>query len=139
MKVLVATEETQGRRKSDFFWTNVGELVTFGYQCDGNDDLDGGCGCQRSMVGIETLKATTTFEVVERPALTRPLLYDELAGFYKRGGWDKVLDSKDLDAEIHQSIYGIEQVCAVFGVGTVLEKRGEEFVPRVKPGALRSG
>jgi len=65
MKVLVATEETQGHRKTDFCWTEEGELVFFGSECT-RETIDGECGCRRSLCGLRTRKATTTFRVVER-------------------------------------------------------------------------
>ena len=65
LKVLEATKETQGQRASDFTGVPEGELVRFHFQCDSDTEPDGGCGCARSMTGMQTLKATTTFKVAE--------------------------------------------------------------------------
>jgi hypothetical protein len=65
MKVLVATEETQGRRPNDFCFTEEGELVLFGSECS-RETIDGPCGCRRSLVGVRSGMATTTVRVVER-------------------------------------------------------------------------
>ena len=65
MKVLVGTKDTQGKRKNDFSFTDEGELVTFGTECD-REAVDGHCGCKRSLVGMKTRKGTTTFKVVEK-------------------------------------------------------------------------
>ena len=71
MKILVATKETQGFRDSDFSWAREGELVRFDSECDRDKNrIDGGCGCRRSMVGLETGRATTTFKVVEMDITT---------------------------------------------------------------------
>ena len=59
-KVLTATAATQGMRKNDFSHTEEGELVTYGLECD-CEQVDGVCGCKRSLVGRSTHKATTTF------------------------------------------------------------------------------
>ena len=40
MRFLVATKETQGQRKNDFSHAREGELVKFGFECDG-EEVDG--------------------------------------------------------------------------------------------------
>ena len=66
MKVFVATKEGQGLRQNDFSHAEEGELVLFSYGCDRDkDNVDGGCGCRRSMDGFKTLSGTTTFKVVD--------------------------------------------------------------------------
>lgn len=64
MKLLICTNKGQGKRNNDFCWTNEGEIAIFGMECS-RERLDGACGCRRSMVGIDTRKATTTVEVAE--------------------------------------------------------------------------
>ncbi|MFA5311704.1 MAG: hypothetical protein WC375_00130 [Methanomassiliicoccales archaeon] len=65
MKIFVATKETQGQRESDFNFCIEGEFVHFGMECnkDHESDIDGKCGCQRSVVGWNSNRATTTFKV----------------------------------------------------------------------------
>lgn len=69
MKVIVATGETQGQRKSDFSFVPEGEIVLPAEPHD-DEPIDGTCGCQRSFDGIVSGKATTTAKVIDLP-LTR--------------------------------------------------------------------
>lgn len=66
MKLLVATERTQGQRDTDFTWTVPGGLVYLGLVCDG-DQLDpagpDACGYGRAFSGLNTHKSTTTAEI----------------------------------------------------------------------------
>jgi hypothetical protein len=68
MKILVATKASQGTRKSDFNWTDEGELVEMPCVCSrgcaSNPD-DDSCGCGRSFGGLLSFKATTTAKVIE--------------------------------------------------------------------------
>lgn len=66
MKVLVATNDTQGQRTNDFCYCIEGELVTVGLICAADEsDPDGGCGCGRAFAGLNSHKATTTAKVKE--------------------------------------------------------------------------
>ena len=69
MKVLVATNETQGARENDFCWTVEGELVFIPPIECGRGYVDDNCGCRRSMAGMVSWRATTTVKVVEREDL----------------------------------------------------------------------
>lgn len=87
MRVLVATEATQGARDDDYSWATPGELVMFGVICA--KDLRGtgqGCGCGRAFAGMHSERATTTAEVVEWPGSLDDFVLavrDSLA----KGGW----------------------------------------------------
>src|ERR1700674_5071922 len=67
VKVLVSTKQTQGQRKNDFNFVPEDELVAPSVigSC-GDAKADDSCGCARSLIGIDSFKATTTAEVVER-------------------------------------------------------------------------
>ena len=68
MKLLTATRRTQGDRDNDFTFCVEGELVmitTFVCETDRRDP-DGGCGCGRAFVGLNSGKATTTALVTDR-------------------------------------------------------------------------
>ena len=63
MKLLTATNQTQGQRASDFTWCTEGELVTPVVLICGWDERegpDGGCGCGRAFGGLHSQKSTTT-------------------------------------------------------------------------------
>jgi hypothetical protein len=74
MKVLVATERTQGDREGDYTFCVPGEILWLPEVC-GRDrrDPDGGCGCGRGFGGLTSHRATTTGEVVDLE-----LTYDDL-------------------------------------------------------------
>lgn len=89
MKVFVSTKETQGQRKSDFCWTTDGELVIFGMVCDKDkraQTADGGCGCGRSLVGMTSQKATTTFKVVDMD-ISHQDFREAYCNHLRDGGW----------------------------------------------------
>ena len=104
MKVLIATKETQGRRKSDFSHTTDGELVTFGFECDRDrNNIDGGCGCRRTMVGIKSGRGTTTFMVSElditRDELIKRLSASHILTFGDSLGEEGALEMAEEDAD----------------------------------------
>ncbi|TDD24702.1 hypothetical protein E1287_37905 [Actinomadura sp. KC06] len=71
LKLLTATNSTQGFRDNDFDWCVEGELVHIGLVCARDrDDPDGGCGCGRSFAGLNSHRATTTAMVREIPGFT---------------------------------------------------------------------
>ncbi|TDC83336.1 hypothetical protein [Actinomadura sp. 7K507] len=71
LKLLTATNSSQGFRDNDFDWCVEGELVHIGIVCARDqDDPDGGCGCGRSFAGLNSHRATTTAMVREVPGFT---------------------------------------------------------------------
>lgn len=122
IKVLVGTKETQGTRANDFSWTEENELVMFGSECDG-EAVDGGCGCRRSLSGVNSRKATTTFKVVDIE-VTR----DELVDIFKSSL--EAAEYTEVDEWATTSADSIIEIVASFEVGQVLERRGDKFLPR---------
>lgn len=124
MKILVATTETQGDRANDFFWTNEGEILLFGFECDSDHgNPDGSCGCARSMSGIESKKGCTTFKVVDRDMTVEDLgkmLYKSKTS----GGWTVTEEGMLEQARMLVSLVG------TFEAGMVVEKRGDVFQER---------
>jgi len=127
-KILVATTETQGRRRSDFCHAKEGELLYFPKECEG-EDMDAPCGCKRSLIGIETNKTTTTFKVVENGSMT----VDWCA--------EMILPAiKELSLEAQESIERIAlkqaeallHIAGRYRAGTILERRGERFLRRTE-------
>ncbi len=124
MKVLVATRETQGQRKSDFCFAIEGELVEWAFECDRDEeDIDGDCGCRRSLTGIVSRKGTTTMAVVERT-----ITLDELAGIIRENAESAGIHL-DIDVPHDLAEYVVE-MAAEFPVGTVVERRGDEVLAR---------
>lgn len=123
MKLIVATQEKQGARKNDFHHANEGEIVYFGVECD-CETVDGPCGCKRSLVGIESHKASTTFKVIEKnisEAELCQLLKENLA----KAGWGEISDSA-----IKSDVRSLMRLAKQFPIGSILERRGEAVLIR---------
>ncbi len=136
MNVFVATEKTQGQRASDFCFVPNGELVTFGMVCDGNDAIDGGCGCQRSLTGIKCLKGTTTVEVVDFPHMVETDLAEVVKRSYVAGGWGKLTSNEELAEWSREEAKELARLAAEFEVGAIVERRRNKFQTRQVPGPL---
>lgn len=124
MKILRATTKTQGQRANDFSWTDEGEIVNWGaFECD-REEVDGHCGCRRSLCGLNSLKATTTFIVTNEPHMTRSDLILLIVESMERGGWgtkDGVLPLAK------QNAMDISAIASGYPEGTILERRGDWF------------
>ncbi len=127
MKVMVATNRTQGERANDYDWCIDGELVRVGTVCARDrDDPDGDCGCGRGFGGLNSHRATTTAIVAEVP-LTREDYVEAIRSSLQQQGWDpcaccSVDEADDLVALV-----------ADWPVGTVVERRLDELVVRTLP------
>ena len=127
MKVLVSTEETQGQRSNDFCWVPEGEMVRFGMECDTDrGNPDGGCGCSRSMSGMDCHKATTTMKVVEKDMNMADLIA-AVQESLKGGGW--VTDDSD-KAWAMEEAQELFRIADAFPVGAIIEKRGDDIQER---------
>lgn len=130
MRVLVATEETQGDRADDYTWATPGELVMFGVICA--TDLRGtgrGCGCGRAFAGLHSDRATTTAQVAEWPSTLDDLVLafrDSLA----RSGWlDFGGTHEDVDGVVLEAVMEVLLVADRFPAGTVIgTDRGRQYV-----------
>lgn len=120
MRVLVATEETQGDREDDYAWATPGELVMFGVICA--NDLRGtgrGCGCGRAFAGLHSQRATTTAQVAEWPGNLDDLVLafrDSLT----RGGWLDHGTQEDAEETVRLSVMDALLVADRYPVGTVI-------------------
>lgn len=127
MKFLVATKEAQGRRKSDFFWCKEEEPVHFSFECDSDkDNIDGRCGCRRSMSGLLSHKATTTMKVVNvniSKVKLEKLLRDNLF----EGGWLENKNTAKTKIRIKNEIDDLIRIANIFPIGAIIEKRGNRF------------
>ena len=127
MKVFVATKETQGTRSSDFCFCDEGEFVHFSFECSRDENnIDGGCGCRRSMSGFNSLKATTTFKVIDTN-ITFETFLEQLISSSKKAGWfPGLITEKDLREEAED----ICKIASKFNVDYIIEKRGPHFQVR---------
>ena len=129
MKVIVATEETQGQRAGDFCWCTEGELVTIPLEiCDVDtaEGPDGRCGCSRSWSGLSTHKGTTTAAVRRLDGLT----VDELTAVLRVHLEECDEPGSDLDALAAEHAARLAEVAAGHDPGTVLEIRMGVISPR---------
>ena len=122
IKVLVATKDTQGQRKNDFFFTKENEIVIHSSECD-CEAVDGKCGCKRSLAGIHTLKATTTMKVIEQEKEKVEVEFNKSA-FMKE--WSKIIKVELLKEVLNETL----DVANHFPVGAVIERRGSKFSTR---------
>ncbi len=124
IKAFVCTKETQGQRDSDFCHAKEGELVHWSFECDSdNDDIDGSCGCRRSMSGIETCVATTTFRVAEVDLSEK----EYVAMFVEYYSRDAILSGN----EAKECAIELLETAVCFPLGYTLERRGDTIQTRV--------
>ncbi|MCG3204312.1 MAG: hypothetical protein KCHDKBKB_01027 [Elusimicrobia bacterium] len=122
MKTLVATDETQGKRKNDFCHTRNGEFLLHGFECE-RESVDGPCGCRRSFSGMESFKATTTFKVV-KTNLTKKQFTSHLAKALVKGGWYQEPLSPADTKTVSVMAAKLLNLAASFPIGAILERRG---------------
>lgn len=119
MRVLTATEATQGDRKGDYCWTVPGELV----RVPTETCVDRLCGCDRAFAGLASSRATTTCVVSELDASPEdlwPVFTESLA----RQGW---VDPEAPDrAVIGEVLADNLRIAELFDPGTILERRGDQ-------------
>ena len=117
MKVLVATGQKQGARDGDFSFTIEGELIALPVECDADEDIDGDCGCRRSLAGLSSAKGTTTVRVAEVDT-TLDEYAEAIRDAFERGGWGDNLEAADNQA------YLLAGIADQHELGAVLERRG---------------
>jgi len=132
MKALVATWQTQGRRKNDFCHATEGEFVTFGSECD-RETVDGVCGCKRALVGFDSSKATTTFRVSVAD-ITEDGLRDLLRAKLTKEGWiSEAFTAEQNDEMLAANVSDTISLWSSFEKcpeGTIVERRGRRFNER---------
>jgi len=128
MKILVSTEQTQGKRKNDFCFVPEHEPVKFGFECD-REAVDGHCGCKRSLVGMYNHKATTTFRVIETP-INHDHLSNMIFESLKDSGWVTEKNRVQMGIEAIDQAKEINRIAETFRDGDVLERRGNKIQVR---------
>lgn len=124
MKVLVATKELQGQRKSDFCFVDEGEPIVFS------------SGHRTAMVGVNSRKATTTFKVVEMD-LTAEGLVQQVVDSYRRMGMVNPTNEERFKTDALGMAVELKNLAAHFPVGTVVEKAGRSFKERIAKGGAK--
>lgn len=113
MRVLKATSKTQGHKSTDFCWTTEGEILRQGFVCCDSER----CGCDRSLVGVESNKSTTTFLVDEAP-MTEEELWRAISDSYVAAGFGAD------DESIEDSI-AMHRMAEVLPLGAVCDLTGQ--------------
>jgi hypothetical protein len=127
MRVLTATNQTQGWRNNDFCWAIEDELVFFlPLECD-RVSIDDRCGCRRAMAGAVSHRATTTIKVADRDELD-PETYLVLItdGLHSQGYvTTELMKQRSVNRWVRDITEDLMRLATGFEVGTVLERRGD--------------
>ena len=126
-QVLVATKETQGQRRNDFSNTHEGEFLIFSLECD-RKTVDGHCGCRRSLCGIGSLKATTTFKVTTLEDVTEQGLVSRLSAHFVK---DWSMGPTEAAKLAQDDVQDLLKLAASFPLGAVIERRGKTYQTRL--------
>jgi hypothetical protein len=116
MKVFVAMGPGEKKRPDDFSWTVDGELVSLPLDTCSCPD----CGCERAVAGLASSKGTTTFGVLDHPALDAAGYVGAFSDAVKRQGWRQHGDDDGWVAEWAGEHL---RLATAFSPGQVLEMR----------------
>ena len=123
MKLLTATNLTQGYRDNDFDWCIEGELVHIGLVCaKDRADPDGGCGCGRAFGGLNSHFATTTAIIREVTGFAAPDYTEAIRSSLDQQGWDP-------SNAIHEAA-ALSCLAERWPAGTILERRLDQIAVR---------
>jgi hypothetical protein len=129
MKILVATNDTQGQRDNDFCFCVEGELVTVGLVCAADDqDPDGGCGCGRAFAGLNSHKATTTAKVKEVD-LSEADYIEALRSSLEQQGWPT--------EDVAELAAWLTELVDSWPTGTIVERRLDDIYIRTQAQSAR--
>jgi hypothetical protein len=129
MKVLVATNDTQGQRDNDFSYCIEGELVTVGLVCAADEqDPDGGCGCGRAFAGLNSHKATTTAKVKD-VELSEDDYVEALRSSLEQQGWPT--------EDVTELATWLVQLVSTWPIGAVIERRLDDIYIRTEAQSAR--
>jgi len=129
MKVLTATDQTQGRRGNDFCWTVEGELVLFPpIECD-RGSIDDGCGCRRSMAGLVSRRATTTIKVASREEIDPNTYFALISDGLRDQGYvtEELMTNPEVNEWLRDVTDELMSIANAFAATTVLERRGDSI------------
>lgn len=128
LTVLVATDRTQRGRDDDFIFCSPGELVDIASSCQ----RDSGCGCRcvrcRAFTGLDSRRDTATAEVVQRPISFGDYVAAHHASLLQAG----LPDGDTVRRWAGEAARDIARIAAVFPVGTVVERRGDDIQERLQ-------
>jgi hypothetical protein len=133
MKLLVATDLTQGFAANDFHACVEGELVMMQEPCAiDRSDPDGGCGCGRAFAGLSSHRATTT-ALVRALDLSLTDVRAAVSGYLETAGWLSLVAEQDRHYLVDEVTTSLVLMGDDFPEGTVLTRRLDYLVPRPRP------
>ena len=132
MRVLVATNKTNGDIPGDYGFCVEGELVYLQDPCARDRrDPDGGCGCGRGFCGTNSHRATTTAMVVDSELsendLREALRASLVAGGYLPPGY---FHKAEEQAILNELLSENRALAEAFPVGSVVRRRLEHYYVR---------
>jgi len=130
MKLLVATKKTQGHRENDFCFAEEGELLMFGFECDG-EKVDGSCGCRRAMSGFKTHQGTTTMRVKDVDLTKQQFRAMWVCSNSEAGWFDGNEMTPEQDKWADMEVKELLKIAKRFEPHMVIEKRGNCFQERI--------
>ena len=129
MKVLVATNDTQGQRVNDFSYCIEGELVTVGLVCAADErNPDGGCGCGRAFAGLNSHRATTTAKVKD-VELSPEDYVEALRSSLEQQGWPT--------EDVTELAAWLTELVDSWPTGTIVERRLDDIEVRTQTSSAR--
>lgn len=125
MLLPTITNDTQMTRSNDFNHATVGEIAQFGSTCS-RATPDDNCGCARSMVGVDSRKASTTVKITDVEMTETELLEKLSNGYVKHWGMDEKTATKFARTDMKQLL----SIGQSFPLNSVLEIRGSQIKTR---------
>jgi hypothetical protein len=127
VKVLVATERTQGDRDDDYTFCVPGELLWITEVCClDRRDPSGRCGCGRGFGGLTSHRATTTGEVVELDVTEDELRLAIRTSLTDQGWLPDEFSDALRDETVEAVAAEARAVAESFPVGAVVRRRLDE-------------
>lgn len=129
MRMLVATNLTNGDSPNDFDYCVEGELVYLQEPCARDQrDPNGSCGCGRSFAGLSSHRSTTTALVVDTE-LTEEDLRLALRASLEEGGWlpPGCFTAEEEASIINDYLAYVRDVADYFPAGSIVRRQMRRF------------
>jgi hypothetical protein len=123
MKLLVATERTQGDRDDDYTFCVPGELLWITDVCaTDRRDPNGRCGCGRGFGGLTSHRATTTGEVVDLDLTEDEVRLAIRTSLTDQGWLPDVFSDEQRDQIVDEVAADVRAVAGSFPVGAIVRR-----------------
>lgn len=129
MRLLTATSTGQGALENDFTFATEGELVIAGLVCvRDEEDPDGGCGCGRSFVGLNSGRGTT-MAMIREVAISEGDLRLAIEPVFRQ--WlPEPEDAQELKQLVEEFTAEAVELGGRWPVGTLIARRLDDITPR---------